>query len=84
MISFVWVKIKGSVWDSKWTPEFDIKHLKKAEGHISLNVVIITKKWIPKVNVIARLEIELAYYDVEGQYISISSQNLPQQFQLNK
>ena len=27
-----------------WTPEFEMKHLKKAEGHIGLNVVIITIK----------------------------------------
>ena len=37
-------KISYSVRDSVWTPKFDMKHLKKAEGHIGRNVVIITKK----------------------------------------
>ena len=38
------VQIKGSVQDSVSTPEFDMKHLKKAEGYIDWNVVIITIK----------------------------------------
>ena len=33
-----------SVQDSVWTTEFDMKHLKKAEGHINRNVVIMTIK----------------------------------------
>ena len=36
------VQRKRSVQDSVWTPEFDMKHLKKAEEHISQNVVSIT------------------------------------------
>ena len=38
------VQIKGSVQDSVLTPEFNMKHLKKAEGHIGCNVVHITIK----------------------------------------
>ena len=34
----------GSVRDSMWTPEFDMKYLKKAEGHIGRNVVSIHMK----------------------------------------
>ena len=34
-------QIKGSVEDSVVTYEFDTKHLKKAEEHISQNVLII-------------------------------------------
>ena len=30
------VEIKGSVRDFVWTPEFNMKHLKKAEGHYYL------------------------------------------------
>ena len=36
------VQIKDSARYSMWTPEFDMKHLKKAEWHIGWNVVIIT------------------------------------------
>ena len=36
--------IKGSVQRLVWAPEFYIKHLKKAEGHISQNIVSITMK----------------------------------------
>ena len=42
--STLMVQVKGSVQDSVWTPKFNMKHLKKAEGHISQNVVIITIK----------------------------------------
>ena len=35
---------KGSVQDSVWTPEFDMKYLQKAKGHISQNIVSITIK----------------------------------------
>ena len=38
------VQIKGSLQDSMWTPEFDMKHLKKAKGHINWNVVSMTIK----------------------------------------
>ena len=38
------VQIKGSVWDSVLTPEVDMKHLKKVEGHIGRNIVSITIK----------------------------------------
>ena len=38
------VLINGPVLDSAWTPKFDMKHLKKAEGHIGWNVVSITIK----------------------------------------
>ena len=38
------VQIKGSVRDSVWTPEFDMEHLKKAEGHINRSLVSITIK----------------------------------------
>ena len=38
------VHIKGSVRDSGSTPEFGMKHLKKAVGHIVRNVVSITIK----------------------------------------
>ena len=38
------VQIKGSVRDSVWIPEFDMKHVKTAEGHIDRNVVIIRIK----------------------------------------
>ena len=31
------------IWDSVWTPKFDMKHLKKAEGPIGWNIVNITK-----------------------------------------
>ena len=41
------VQIKGPARDSVWTPEFDIKNLKKAEGHIDRNVMIITIKKMP-------------------------------------
>ena len=34
------VQIKGSLWDFVWTPEFDMKYLKKAEGYISWNVMV--------------------------------------------
>ena len=34
----------GSNKDSVWTPKFDMKHLKKAEGHIGRNFVNITLK----------------------------------------
>ena len=37
------VQIKGSVQDSVWTPEFDMKHLMKAKGHIGRNVSITIK-----------------------------------------
>ena len=36
--------VQGSVQDSVWTLEFNMKHLKKADAHISWNVVIITIK----------------------------------------
>ena len=32
------VQINGSVWDSLWTPEFEMKHLKKDQGHTGRNV----------------------------------------------
>ena len=38
------VQIKNSVRDSVWTPEFDMRHLKKAEGHIGLNIGSVTIK----------------------------------------
>ena len=38
------VQIKGSVRDSAWTLEFDMKNRKKAEGHIGRNIVSITIK----------------------------------------
>ena len=38
------VQIKGSVRDSEWIPEFDLKHPKKAEGYIGRNIVITTIK----------------------------------------
>ena len=38
------VQINSSVQDSVWTSEFDMKHMKKAKGHIARNVVIITIK----------------------------------------
>ena len=38
------VQITDSVKDSVWTPEFDMKHLKKAEGYIVWNIVSITIK----------------------------------------
>ena len=38
------VQINVSVQGSVWTPEFDVKYLKKADGHIGRNVVIITIK----------------------------------------
>ena len=34
---------KGSIQDSVWTLEFSMKHLKKARGHISRNVIITIK-----------------------------------------
>ena len=37
-------KKKGSVRDSVWIQMFDLKHLKKAEEHISRNVLSITIK----------------------------------------
>ena len=36
-------QIKGSIQDSVWTPKFDMKHLKKAKGHIGRNVSITIK-----------------------------------------
>ena len=48
------VQIKGSVRDSVWTPEFDIKHLKKAKGHIGRNFVIITINiWVNSPNILS-------------------------------
>ena len=46
MVNKIWtvVQIKGSVRDSVLTPEFDMKHLKRAEGDIGQNVVSITIK----------------------------------------
>ena len=38
------VHIKGSIRDSVLTPKSDMKHLKKAKGHIGRNIVIITVK----------------------------------------
>ena len=29
-------ELKGSVWDSQLDPEFNMKHLQKAKGHIIL------------------------------------------------
>ena len=43
------VQIKVSVRHSVRIPEFDMKHLKKAEGYISRNVVSITIKIRPLV-----------------------------------
>ena len=37
-------QIKGSVWDSVWVPEFNMKHLKKAKGHIGQDALSITVK----------------------------------------
>ena len=36
------IQINGSVRDSVWTPEFDMKHVKKVEGHIDQNLVSVT------------------------------------------
>ena len=33
--------MEGSVQDSAWALEFDMKHLKKANGHIGRNVMSI-------------------------------------------
>ena len=32
--------IKGSVRSFQWVPEFNMKHIKKAEGRIGRNIVI--------------------------------------------
>ena len=42
--SFPVLQIKGSFRDSVWTPEFDMKYLKKADWHIGWSVVIIIIK----------------------------------------
>ena len=61
--------VKGSVRDSVWTSEFNIKHLKKAEGYISSNIV--SMKISPKVNVKVSLEFEPTYYDVAVLHFSL-------------
>ena len=35
------VQIKGYVQNPVWTPEFDMKYLKKAEEHVGQKIVII-------------------------------------------
>ena len=42
---------KGSVLGSMWIPEFDMKHLMKAEGHIGRNFVRITLKMMSIVQI---------------------------------
>ena len=37
------IRITGSVQDFLWTPEFNEKHLMKAEGHIDQNMIITIK-----------------------------------------
>ena len=43
------VQIKGSVRDSVWNPEFNMKHLKNAKGLMSRNIVTTTIKMSPNI-----------------------------------
>ena len=57
-------QIKGSVWDSVWVPEFNMKHLKKAKGHIGQDVMNITVKMKSKVEVfLSSNNSKYNYYD---------------------
>ena len=47
------VQMKDSVWDSVWTPEFEMKHLKKAEGHIGRDVEYNNKDKINSPNILS-------------------------------
>ena len=55
------VQIKGSVLDCVWTPEFDMRHLKKSEEHIDRNVVRITIKMRSRVRIFKEIIIIKLY-----------------------
>ena len=46
------VQMKGSIQDSVWTAEFDMKHPKKTEGYIGRKVVSITKDEVNSLNIL--------------------------------
>ena len=69
------VQIKGSIWNSVWTPEF---HLKKVKEHISRNIVSITEKMRSVVqifSVITNIKLRLRNLDILYRDIIIYIEN---------